>query len=236
MAPLDSTSRPGGRSGLARRPQLSEEVASVLRHKIMTAELRPGDPIRMDETAVELGVSVTPVREALLTLRGDGMVDSAPHRGYVVAAMTRTDVEDIFWLQGQAADRIARRTAGLIDDDGIAELAAAADRLRGAVADRDIPAIIDAEFLFHRTHNRISASHKLAWFLLSATRYTPHQLYAADPGWAQAAFSSHEDLIAAYRARDPQAAAAAVGRQFTDGAQRLIAHLSQTGIWADDQP
>ncbi len=218
-------------SGLRRRPQLSEEVAAILRHKIMTAELTPGDPIRMDETAVEFGVSVTPVREALLTLRGEGMVDSAPHRGYVVCDLSRTDVEDIFWLQGEAAARIARRTAGMIDDDQLAALEAANERLRAAVQAADPAAITEAEYEFHRTHNRISGSGKLAWFLQSATRYTPHQLYAADPDWAQVTLTSHERLIDAYRNHDAPAAAAAIGLQFTDGAARLIAHLQSTGIW-----
>ncbi|MEZ5209511.1 GntR family transcriptional regulator [Gordonia sp. (in: high G+C Gram-positive bacteria)] len=217
---------------LRRRPQLSEEVAAILRHQIMTAGLLPGAPIRMDETAVELGVSVTPVREALLTLRGEGMVESAPHRGYVVAALSRTDVEDIFWLQGEAAAKIARRTAGLIDDDGLAALADANDRLRRALDARDVPGITDAEFAFHRTHNRISESHKLAWFLLSATRYTPHQMYAADPAWGEVALDSHERLIEAYRAGDAEAAAAAIRLQFDDGARRLITHLDTTAIWA----
>ena len=217
---------------LGRRPQLSEEVASVLRHKIMTAEYRPGDPIRMDETAAELGVSVTPVREALLTLRGEGMVESAPHRGYVVGDLSRTDVEDIFWLQGEAATRIARRTAGLIDDAQRAELSEAVERLRSAVAVGDPAAITEAEFEFHRTHNRISGSTKLAWFLLSATRYTPHQMYASDPDWAAVALDSHDRLIAAYAAGNAEAAADAVRVQFVDGADRLMRHLEATDIWS----
>lgn len=227
----DSTSLAPSRVGLRRRPQLSEEVASVLRHKIMTAELLPGTPIRMDETAVDLGVSVTPVREALLTLRGEGMVDSAPHRGYVVAELSRIDIEDIFWLQGQAATRIARRTAAMIDDDQLAGLASANDALRAAAASGDAATISAAEFEFHRAHNRISGSTKLAWFLLAATRYTPHQMYAADPDWAAAALDSHEQLIAAYRARDAEAAANAVARQFSDGAARLVDHLETTDLW-----
>ncbi|MFZ2510046.1 MAG: GntR family transcriptional regulator [Gordonia sp. (in: high G+C Gram-positive bacteria)] len=227
----DSPSYTASSASLRRRPQLSEEVASILRHKIMTAELLPGTPIRMDETAVEIGVSVTPVREALLTLRGEGMVDSAPHRGYVVAELSRTDVEDIFWLQGQAATRIARRTAAMIDDDSLADLAAANDALRAAAATGDVTAISAAEFDFHRAHNRISGSNKLAWFLLSATRYTPHQMYAADPAWAAVALDSHQQLIDAYRARDPKAAATAAAIQFTDGATRLLAHLSSTDLW-----
>ena len=57
--------RPRGR----RRSQLSDEVAQHLREAIMTGTLRPGTFIRLDETAAQLGVSITPVREALLTAR-----------------------------------------------------------------------------------------------------------------------------------------------------------------------
>ncbi|GED98498.1 GntR family transcriptional regulator [Gordonia crocea] len=220
--------------GLRRRPQLSEEVAGAIRHRIMTGDYRPGDHIRMDETAADLGVSVTPVREALLTLRGEGMVNLAPHRGYVVADLTRTDVEDIFWLQGQIAIKIALRTAETITDDDLAVLSACNDRLRRAVAAGAVDEIVDAEFDFHRTHNRISHSGKLAWFLLNATHYTPHRIYAADPDWGAVAVDSHDRLIEGYRSGDRTAITDQVRRQFDDGAQRLAVRLTAAGIWDED--
>ena len=224
MAPTSS-------GALRRRPQLSEEVASAIRHRIMTGDLRPGDFVRMDETAAELGVSVTPVREALLTLRGEGMVNLAPHKGYVVADLTRVDVEDIFWLQGQIAVKIALRTADVITEADLDALVSCNDRLRRGVADRDVEEILDAEFDFHRTHNRISASGKLAWFLFNATHYTPHRLYAADPAWGAVAVDSHTKLIEGYRSHDRAIITAQVQRQFDDGAQRLATRLTAAGIW-----
>ncbi len=216
---------------LPRRPQLSEEVAGAIRHRIMTGDLRPGEHIRMDEAAADLGVSVTPVREALLTLRGEGMVNLAPHRGYVVADLSRTDVEDIFWLQGEIAVKIALRTAAVITDDDLEALTACTQHLRSAVEAGDVDAIVAAEFDFHRTHNRISNSGKLAWFLLNATHYTPQRLYAADPDWGAVAVDSHTRLIKAYRAGDRAAVAAQVRRQFDDGAARLADRLTRSGIW-----
>ncbi len=83
-----------------RREQMSDEVAGHLRAAIMSGTLLPGTFIRLDETAAQLGVSITPVREALRTLRGEGMVLSgaAPrpcrrsaeptrHRGHLLAAV-----------------------------------------------------------------------------------------------------------------------------------------------------
>ncbi|WP_026918620.1 GntR family transcriptional regulator [Gordonia shandongensis] len=228
---MASDPSPVGR--LRHRPQLSDEVASILRHRIMTAEYLPGDRIRIDETATGLGVSVTPVREALLTLRGEGMVHLAPHRGYEVADLTPTDVEDLFWLQGEAAARIARRTAAVITPEEIGELEWANTRLRSAVADADPAGIALAEFEFHRAHNQVSGNAKLAWILMSTTRYTPHELFASDPEWGAATLARHDALIDAYRAGDPDAAAASIRGEFTDGAARLTAHLSGTAIWRE---
>jgi len=82
----------------------------------MSGTLRPGTFIRLDETAAELGVSVTPVREALLKLRGEGMVQLEPHRGHVVLPLTRQDIQDIFWLQATIAKELAAAATDHITD------------------------------------------------------------------------------------------------------------------------
>ncbi|MDL9935474.1 GntR family transcriptional regulator [Gordonia sp. ABSL1-1] len=197
----------------------------------MTAAIRPGDYVRMDETAEQLGVSVTPVREALLTLRGEGMVALAPHRGYVVTDLSRLDVEDLFWLQGEIAVKLALRISEIVTAEQLADLEWCNQRLRAAVAGHDVAAIQDAEFEFHRVHNHIAPGAKLAWFLLSVARYTPAPLYAADQEWGEVAVASHDQLIAAYRADDRDAVVRATRAQFTDGVARLTKHLEQTGIW-----
>lgn len=216
---------------LRRRPQLSEDVANHVRRRIMTGQVRPGEFIRLDETAAELGVSVTPVREALLTLRGEGMVESVPHRGYVVAPLSRADVVDIFWLQEQLAVQLAVRAAAVISDGVLDQLEFLTHSLRAAIRAGDAEQVARHEFEFHRLLNVTADSSKLAWFLNGALRYTPYELYARDPGWQELAVASHERLIAALRDTDLAAVEAETRIQFTDGAERLIAHLEQIGMW-----
>lgn len=231
MTPGTSKTNAAAGPRLRRQPHLSEQVAAELRHEIMTAVIRPGDYIRLDETAERLGVSVTPVREALLTLRGEGMVELAPHRGYVVTPLRRIDVADIFWLQSQIAVKLARRTAEVVTPAQLDELTARAEAVRQALENGDTAAVVDAEFEFHRTHNLIAESGKLAWFLLSAARYTPARMYAADPEWGRVAVDSHLRLVDAYRDRDLDEVIVQTERQFEYGASRLVAHLETTGIW-----
>lgn len=220
------------RTGVVRREQLSDEVAGRLRAEIMTGALRPESFIRLDETAARLGVSITPVREALRTLRGEGMVELEPHRGHRVTPLSRSDIEDIFWLQSTIAQELAATAARRITEDQIEELARLNGALAAAVERHDPEQIAYAEFAFHRAFNRATGRIKLAWFLLHATRYLPPQLFASDETWGTAAVASHEELIAALRARDVDAVVDLTKGQFTDGLARLTAWLEQVGLWS----
>jgi DNA-binding GntR family transcriptional regulator len=222
--------RPPLHRGL-RREQLSDEVAGHLRAAIMSGTLRPGTFIRLDETAAQLGVSITPVREALRTLRGEGMVQLEPHRGHVVAPLSRADIEDLFWLQATIAKELAATAAKRMSEDQIDELERINDALAAAVGGGDPEHIAAVEFAFHRCFNQSTGRIKLAWFLLHAARYMPPHIYAGDPAWGRAAVDNHRDLIAALRRGDVRTVLMLTNWQFTDGLQRLTARLDQTGIW-----
>jgi DNA-binding GntR family transcriptional regulator len=214
-----------------RRAQLSDEVAGHLRAAIVSGALRPGTFIRLDETAAKLGVSVTPVREALLKLRGEGMVQLEPHRGHVVLPLTRQDIDDIFWLQATIAEELAATAAQRITDAEIADLERITEALAAAVAAADTEAIASTEFAFHRAFNQATGRIKLAWFLLHVARYMPLMVYAADPEWGAAIVENHRQLIAALRRRDTAAVVEHTHWQFTDGARRLTETLDHSGIW-----
>jgi DNA-binding GntR family transcriptional regulator len=213
------------------RAQLSDEVAGRLRAAIMSGTLRPGTFIRLDETAAELGVSGTPVREALLKLRGEGMVQLEPHRGHVVLPLTRQDIQDIFWLQATIAKELAAAATDHITDGEIDELDRINNALEAAVGSSEADTIAGIEFAFHRAFNQASGRTKLAWFLLNAARYMPVLVYAADPEWGVAAVDNHRQLIAALRRRDAPAVIEQTVWQFTDAAQRLTGMLDRTGIF-----
>jgi DNA-binding GntR family transcriptional regulator len=214
-----------------RREQLSDTVAEQLRAEIMTGVLRPGTFVRLDETAARLGVSITPIREALRTLRGEGLVRLEPHRGHVVVPMTRGDVEDIFWLQATIAEELAGSTVQRITAAQLDELERLNAALAAAVEQRDPAEVAAAEFAFHRVFNHASGRIKLAWFLLHVARYLPSLVYTSDPGWGAEAVASHRDLIEALRRGDRDTVVRLTRAQFTDGAARLIARLEQTGLW-----
>ena len=95
------------------------------------------------------------MREALRTLRGEGMVQLEPHRGHVVVPLSRGDIEDIFWLQATIAKELAATAAERITDAQIEELERLNESLAAAVDRGDPEEVVAAEFAFHRAFNRV---------------------------------------------------------------------------------
>ncbi|WP_333716421.1 GntR family transcriptional regulator [Gordonia sp. (in: high G+C Gram-positive bacteria)] len=218
-----------------RRTQLTDEVATVLRNRIMTGDLRPGDFVRLDETASALGCSVTPVREALVTLRGEGLVRSSPHRGFIVEPLDRGDIVDIFWMQAELSARLATNAVSNPDLPAhLATLTGLVDEFDDAVAAGDQRRVLLTEFAFHREINLAGDSKKLAWFVHAASKYNPHELYTRDPQWRRQAAASHRRLVGHLRRRDTEAIRTEIHQGFADARDRLIDQLESIGFF-DEQ-
>ncbi|KPM50711.1 GntR family transcriptional regulator [Frankia sp. R43] len=216
---------------LTRAPQLADEVAAHLRDLIMSGEIWPGQYIRLDDVARELGVSVTPVREALVRLRSEDMVELEPRRGYVVTPLSQQDVRDLFNLQGHIAGELAARAATTIDPPHLTQLHDIQQALRNAVETENVDQIEQLEFEFHRVINRLAHARKLSWFLHTANRYTPARFYSTDQAWRADMLQRHDALLTALENKNTEEARAITVRHFTDGADRLINHLAKLGMW-----
>lgn len=214
------------------RVQLSEEVAAHLREAIMSGDLRPGEFVRLEAVAQRLGTSVTPVREALLLLRGEDMVRLLPRRGFVVSPLSRVDVEDLFDVQARLAGELAARAAAAIEPDALDTLARINDELLAAVAAGDADVIEATEYAFHRTLNMAAQSRKLAYLLRNASQYLPRHFFSGDDRWQRAVRRDHARLLGALGVGDASAARDAVEAHVLDGKQRLLRHLDDLGFWS----
>ena len=82
-----------------RRETTSQQVAEVLRDRILRGELVEGQGIRQEAIAQELGVSRLPVREALVLLEIQGLVTNVKYKGAVVASLSAAEIEEIYGLR-----------------------------------------------------------------------------------------------------------------------------------------
>ena len=185
------------------RTSLHGEVTSRLRDMIVEARLKPGERIQELDVARALGVSRTPIREALKVLASEGLVELLPLRGAVVKAFTPKDAQDMLAMIGLLEEHAARAACDASDAE-IEAIAALHERMRQHFELRERPAYFA---LNQQIHNAIvEAAHNTTLSMLHASvrarmrriRYIGN---GAPDNW-QAAMAEHEDMIAALRARD----------------------------------
>src|ERR1044072_6029318 len=105
-------------------------AAEELRNRILTGALAPGPRLDLDALTVEFGASRTPIREALIELSYEGLVEVAPRSGITVIGLSPRDVLDSFATRGTLAGKAAGWAAERVTDeelDHIRELAAAVE-------------------------------------------------------------------------------------------------------------
>jgi DNA-binding GntR family transcriptional regulator len=139
------------RSGIKpviRSTALRDQVYARLRELIRAGQLRPGDRLQEISLATALGVSRTPVREALALLANEGLAE-ADGRGFVIPSLTPQDIDHIFELRQLLEPAAIRAAAKAADAAGLAALKAALKRSRKAHAAGDVDSFIAANAEFH---------------------------------------------------------------------------------------
>lgn len=220
----------GSDADFTARPQLSDDVARVVRRRIFDGTYPAGEYLRLDQLAADLGISVTPVREALLNLRGEGLLVQHPRRGFMVLEFTARDLADVANVQAYVGGELAARAAENISAEQLSELTAIQDRLERAYADTDPDRTVRLNHEFHRLINVAAASPKLTQFMSGITRYQPESVFPTLQGWPAQSIADHRRVIDALRRRDPDAARAAMAEHFTIGVEPLCEHLSRLGV------
>jgi DNA-binding GntR family transcriptional regulator len=225
----------GATRRVSRRKQLPEEVAAYVRDQIMAGNLVPGQFLRMEPIAEAVGVSITPVREGLVSLSSEGFVTAVPRRGFMVAAFTREDVRDLFWAQGQLAGELAARAAKRITEDELAELAAVQSRNEAAIASGDVAAIGELGPQFHRIINRAARSGRLARLLGNMVKQLPGDFYASLEAHADTASPAHADIYDAISRRDAKRARRLTMNHFADSSNIVIKMLEDRRLLTDGE-
>ncbi|WP_375484778.1 GntR family transcriptional regulator [uncultured Mycobacterium sp.] len=214
----------------ATRPQLSEDVARFVRNRIFDGTYTAGEYVRLDQLAAELGISVTPVREALFQLRAEGLLAQQPRRGFVVLPVTSRDLTDVANVQAHVGGELAARAAVNIKDDELRELKEIQAQLEAAYAGNDNERAVRLNHEFHRAINVAADSPKLAQLMSQITRYAPESVFPTITGWLGQSIKDHRRVLAALEKRDGKLARKAMSEHLAAGAVPLIEHLIQRGV------
>lgn len=221
--------RTRSRQAPRRRGGLAEEIAGHVRELILTGQLRPGGKIDQDALGQALDVSRSPIREALVVLGTEGLLDITPRRGAFVARLTRADIVDHYELMGLISGRIAAMAAATLTDDQITELRAIHERF--CSAPDGAHAQLNDEF--HAQINQVAPA-RTKWLVRHMEQSIPSDYFEFVSGWDQAAATGHEEIVVAIEGRDEQAARDAMERHLHDAGTAAADALLAVGFWSED--
>jgi DNA-binding GntR family transcriptional regulator len=170
--------------------------ASALRRRILAGELGPGRPLREVALAAELGVSRNTLREILLVLASEGLVQHVPHHGARVVQLRVRDARDIYLvrqlIESAAIERAASRPL-----EASEYLSAAVARLEDAAAAHDLDQLVDADLGFHRSLAAVLESDRLS--ALFRTNETQLRLAFSIVAFADREYEQPEPLVDEHR-------------------------------------
>lgn len=198
-----------------------------LREQIVNGSFAPGQRITLAELAAACGMSHMPVREALLHLQREGLLESEPHKGMRVMPLSLRDARELFAIRAEleglaAADACAAADALLVPD-----LEALNQRFAAAFEAADFTAMGAANWAFHRRILRSAASAQLSRLLedvwAASQRYRLG--YQLIPGRARCTIAEHAQVITALAGGDPERARAAVREHIRQAGDELAQTL-----------
>jgi len=225
MLHIRPASRPnGGRIGGTVRARAAEE----LRNRILTGALAPGTRLDLDAVCAEFGASRTPIREALLELSYEGLVEVAPRSGITVIGLTPRDVLDNFAILGTLAGKAAEWAAARITTEELDAIRALADAVTAAADDAAGHAhhgLVAANWAFHRAVHRASGSPRIVTLIRQTVGVVPTNFFDVFPDQGQHGAADHDELVAALAAGDGAAARLVAERHVTDAGVALARFL-----------
>jgi DNA-binding GntR family transcriptional regulator len=215
-----------------RSENLREEIVRVVRSEIFAAERRPGMKIDQDELAASLGVSSIPVREALIALEREGLVEWQPRLGAFVAEMSEEDVRDHFEITGLIKGLTTRRTVTRASDEEIDQITRAADTWMMSSSEAESAQNFDQI----RSIARRYISKRLVLELEQREALFPMWLFVSTPARARETKRRQKKLMSAIRARDVDVAVETITETYRGYAEQIVEELRQRGFWDRESP
>jgi DNA-binding GntR family transcriptional regulator len=214
-----------GQAPLTRSASIS--ATELIRAAIVGGRLEPGRRLKEEELARELGISRTPVREALLFLQAEGLVVSTPNRGATVRSYEPEEIEDMYQLRALLEGHAAHRAATRISAADIRRLRKSNVRFASLRVADDLLDLIAENLVFHNTILEAAASDRLAEMVRKVVElplvyrsfywYSPEQKLISD--------HYHQQLTHAMQERDPERAELIMKEHVFEARDFLIAQL-----------
>ncbi|HHY46211.1 MAG TPA: GntR family transcriptional regulator [Firmicutes bacterium] len=183
-------------------------IVERIRQLIISGELGPGCRIVERDVARELGVSRTPVREALKRLAAEGLLEIAPHKGAIVAKMSLRDLAEIMQIREALEGLACRLAVNDITEDHLNDLRKLIDEMREASETGDLYRYSSCNQRFHNVILNIAGNRRLMQMLELIKAQSVRERFKSllNPGRSRQSLNEHKAILDALEARDPDRA------------------------------
>lgn len=214
------------RGGRPRTATAASRIYSDLRIELVSLQRRPGEAISEAEIALSYGVSRTPVREAILKLSDEGLLEIFPQSGIIVSRIPVAALPEAIIVRKALEETTARLAAERVTSSQILVLRSILERQREADAAKDGDAFHQADEMFHATIAEV-AKYPGIWRLIQQVkvhvdRY--RRLTLPQTGRISQVIREHEAILTAIEAHDPAGARIAMGNHL----ERLLGDICAT--------
>ena len=202
---------------------LRDVVFNTLRQAILTGELKPGERLMEIHLADRLGVSRTPIREAIRKLELEGLVTMIPRRGAEVAQITEKSMKDVLEVRRALDALCAELACDRITDEELENLRLACDAFETAVKTKDAKKIGQADVALHDIIVRATGNQRLIQLVnnLSEQMYRYRFEYIKDSSQHQNLIDEHRIIYQSIVCKDKKTAADAA-RTHIDNQEKAI--------------
>jgi DNA-binding GntR family transcriptional regulator len=206
----------------------SAAASGVIREAIIDGRLAPGQRLKEEELARELGMSRTPVREALLLLQSEGLVESIPRRGATVRSYAVDDLDDMYQLRAVLEGYAARRAATRISPDDVARLEESCVRFDRLRAEGDLRDLVKENIFFHNVILDAAGSDRLVPLVRKVIELplVYRSFYWYSPEQRLISEHYHRQLTRALRAGDAKRAEMIMTEHVLEARDFLLARLA----------
>lgn len=210
------------------RPSLVSELACEIGAEIIEGIRPPGEDLNSVDLSTQYRTSRTPIREALMLLEKEGLVDIPPRRRPRVMKSGAAEMRDIYHARSALLELVVAKVAVSATPEQLAELAMQVEVMKQACAAGDYSAYLWANTDFHEKNNKV-ADNKVVMRILDSLllrTLSLRKLSLSQPRGMQRSCEDHLHLLKAYHDRDPVLAAAIMRANIANALKRLEGVLS----------
>lgn len=209
--------------------QLNDYVYDSIKKMILNNELPVGAQIKVEQFSTMLGVSRTPVRESLIRLQADGLLESKPHAGFRVASISEKGLKDMFEVRRMLECYAAERCVTVITDAAVEFLNHSLEESRRMMQNRDLHGFNECEVAFHNTIIQSLENQQILqiWNLNNDMITRQRQVSLESLENQELSLKEHAAICRAISLRDAQAARMAMYLHLTNVETRLLKYLKE---------